>query len=120
MSFTYENMLSENKLHKIKSAVKNNFKYYDPQLQQSYGYSVPVGYECDVVATTDGTIIFNDYDHPVDKSDKNYILGTLEDSPENIINNYKQLVINKNLDQQNYKKEKVIYDLYHSDIVAFE
>lgn len=120
MSFTYESMLSENKLHKIKSAVKKHFKYYDSQLQQSYGYSVPVGYECDVVTTTDGTIIFNDYDHPVDKSDKNYILGTLEDSSENIIDNYKQLVINKNLDQQNYKKEKAIYDLYHSDIVAFD
>lgn len=120
MSFAYESMLSTTKLDKIKSAVKNSFKCYDPQLQQSYGYSVPVGYECDVVATIDETIIFNDYDHPVDKPDKNYILGTLEDSPENIINNYKQLVINKNLDQQNYKKEKAIYDLYHSDIIAFD
>lgn len=120
MSFTYENMLSENKLHKIKSAIESNFKYYDLQLQQSYGYSVPVGFECEIVSTTDGKIIFNDYGHPIDKPDKSYILGTLKDSFEKIVNNYKQLVINNNLNQQNYKKEKAIYDLHHSDIIAFD
>ena len=120
MSFTYESMLSENKLRKIKSAVENHFKHYDPQLQQSYGYDVTVGYECDVVSTIDGKIIFNDYDHPINRPDRDYTLGTLKDSPEKIINNYKQLVINKNLDQQNYKKERRIYNLYHSDIIAFD
>ena len=64
MTFNYESMLSPNKIAKIKTAIENKFQYYDPQLKASYYYSVPVGFERDIVLTTDNKVIFNNYDQP--------------------------------------------------------
>ena len=71
MTFNYESMLSPNKIAKIKTAIENKFQYYDPQLKASYYYSVPVGFERDIVLTTDNKVIFNNYDHT-----RNLILKT--------------------------------------------
>lgn len=120
MTFNYESMLSPNKIAKIKTAIENKFQYYDPQLKASYYYSVPVGFERDIVLTTDNKVIFNNYDHTINQPDINYELGALTDPINTLITNYQQLVNNKKLDLENYKKEKTIYDLYHSDIVLFD
>lgn len=120
MTFQYESMLSKNKIIKIKTAIENKFQYYDSQLKESYHYSVPVGFEREIVSTTDNKIIFNNYDHPVNKPDTNYEIGKLTDPVNTLIASYRQLVNDKKLDIENYKKEKVIYNLHHSDIVSFE
>lgn len=120
MTFNYESMLSPNKIAKIKTAIEEKFQYYDPQLKASYHYSIPVGFERDIVLTTDNKVIFNNYDHAVNQPDINYKLGKLTDPIDTLINTYRQLVNDKKLDIENYEKEKTIYNLYHSDIVAFD
>lgn len=115
MSFEYVSMVGKNKLEKIRKAVVNNFRGQD-----GYGYSVTVGFEREVVSTVNGEIIFNNFDHALDSADKSITLGRLGDSPDEILNHYLALVKEQHLDEENYQREKAIYDVYHSDILAYD
>ena len=118
--FIYESMTSQDHLNQIRQAVKNHFHCYDTQLHKSYGYAVTVGFQRDIVSTTNEKIIFENYDHPLDQADQDIYLGTLEDSAETIVQAYLDTVKRYDLDTQNYQREKFIYDINHSDVVAFD
>lgn len=122
MAFHYTSMLDPTRINKIRQAVEKRFKYYDTSLHEWEGYSVPVGFEREVVSTTDGDVVYNNFDHPdePDFHDHAIKLGTLDNTPDEIISTYRCIVNEHHLDEQTRQREQDIYDWQHSDILAFD
>ena len=118
--FTYTSMADPHVITQIRQAALNHFKHYDALTHSYYGYAVPVGYEREVVSTVDGHVVFNNFDHNLNHDDVSYQIGTLDDSPDVIVENYLKLLIDHDLDHENCRREKQIFDLTHSDLVAFD
>ena len=118
--FTYTSMADPHVITQIRQAALNRFKHYDALTHSYYGYAVPVGYEREVVSTVDGHVVFNNFDHDLNHDDVSYRIGTFDDSPDIIVENYLKLLIDHDLDNENRRREKQIFDLTHSDLVAFD
>lgn len=118
--FTYTSMADPHVVTRIRQAAINHFKRYDALTHSYYGYAVPVGYEREVVSTVDDYVVFNNFDHDLNHDDVSYQIGTLDDSPDVIVENYLKLLVDYDLDNENRRREKQIFDLTHSDLVAFD
>lgn len=116
MAFEYQPMTRHENLERLRQLVKQGFKDKD-----GYFITLPIGYEREICILGDErTIVFNNYDHPLEEEDTDYPIGTLNDDPETIVQNFVKLVKNKHLEDSNRESEKCVYNIYHSDIIAFD
>ena len=117
-------MLRPEILDKLRTLLTKKFYYQDTQ-GKKYRATPPVGFERELCVqvnseTGDETLIYNNYDHPLDKPDQEIIIGQLNEDPKILINNYINAVKKHHLDEENRQREENIYKLRHSDLVAFD
>lgn len=121
MSFEYTSLTSPEFINKFKRLIHNRFKYYDPTTRHYFYTTLSAGYEaCICVDISHKYLIYNNYDHPLDCPDTDYTVARLDDKPENIIDAWIKLVKLHDLDNKNYHRERQIYEIQHSDIVAYD
>ena len=120
MSFNYTSMTDESLLKKLFDLACNGFKYKETS-GEYYFTDLPVGYERSIAIYKDNhTIIFDNYDHPINQQDTIIPFATLDDDPNAIVNKWEKCVKEHDLDKENYQASKLNYDLTHSDIVGWD
>lgn len=124
MPFQYQSMLRPEILDKLHTLLTKKFYYQDIQ-DKKYRATLPVGFERELCVqvnseTGDETLIYNNYDHPLNKPDQEIIIGQLNEDPKILINNYINAVKKHRLDEENHQREEIIYKLRRSDLVAFD
>lgn len=120
MSFEYQSMTSETMLKKLFDLACQGFAYTESNGKR-YFTSMPIGFERDIAVYQDGhTLIFDNYDHPVNEEDTVIPFADLSDDPNIIVKKWCQLVAERQLDEENRVAAKRNYDLSHSDIIAWD
>lgn len=118
---TYESLISANRLQQLHHLATNHFQQFDPQTKTTYYATFPAGYEaCLCVDASHQHIVYNNYDHPLGQPDHDIILTDLQQSADQIVQTWRNFVIDHDLDVKNQNRLIQLQNLTHSDLVAFD